>query len=71
MREIRRQRDIPQRYLAEKLGVSVQAVSNWERGVRMPRIEVARQIAELLAVPLDSIVFPAERRADCSGGRKS
>ena len=62
MRQIRREKDIPQRYLAQALGVTVAAVSDWERGRREPGIGVARQIAGLLGVSLDAILFPAELR---------
>ena len=68
MRQIRREKDIPQRYLAQALGVAVQTVSEWERGRRSPSIATARRIAAILGVALDDILFPAELKA--SAGRR-
>ena len=62
MRQIRREKDVTQRVLARALGVSVAAVSDWERGRREPGVGAARQIAALLGVSLDAILFPAELR---------
>ena len=45
LRKIRRRRDLTQEKLAETLGVSVEFVSNMERGVNAPSFETIEKIA--------------------------
>ena len=45
-----------QQELAEKLGVSHQAVSNWERGESMPDISILPRLAALLGTTTDNIL---------------
>lgn len=42
-----------QAMLAEKLGISKATVAQWERGARLPSIEVAIQLADYFNVSLD------------------
>lgn len=42
--------------LADKLGISYQAVSNWERGNSMPDISKLPQLAEIFGVGIDEIL---------------
>jgi transcriptional regulator with XRE-family HTH domain len=44
-----------QESLAHHLGVSTKAVSYWERGVTMPRIDIRRDLAESLGLTLDEL----------------
>ena len=54
--ELRKQADLTQFALADKLGISFQAVSNWERGVSMPDISKLPELAGLFGVPIDEIL---------------
>lgn len=45
-----------QQALAEKLGVSPQAVSKWESGKNLPDIDIFRELAWLFHMTMDSIV---------------
>lgn len=45
LRKIRRRKDLTQEKLAEMLGVSVEFVSNMERGVNAPLFETIEKIA--------------------------
>ena len=45
-----------QQTLAEKLGVSPQAVSKWESGKNLPDIDIFRELAWLFHMTMDSIV---------------
>ena len=45
-----------QQGLAEKLGVSHQAVSNWERGESMPDISLLPKLAAVLGTTTDNIL---------------
>ncbi len=54
--ELRRERNMTQPDLADCLGVSFQAVSNWERGVSMPDISRLPEIARLFGVKVDDLI---------------
>jgi len=53
---LRKARKYTQQKLAEKLGVSHQAVSNWERGESMPDIAILPKLASLLGTTTDNIL---------------
>jgi transcriptional regulator with XRE-family HTH domain len=53
---LRKARKYTQQGLADKLGVSHQAVSNWERGESMPDISILPQLAALLGTTTDNIL---------------
>ena len=53
---LRKSRKYTQQKLADKLGVSHQAVSNWERGESMPDISILPKLAELLGTSVDNIL---------------
>ncbi len=55
LRKIRRQNDYTQERLAELLGVSVEFVSNMERGVNAPSFETIEKIAEALNLPFTEL----------------
>jgi len=61
--EARRRANMTQQMLADKLGVSRQAVSNWELGKNLPSIIVGKQIADLLGVSLHDIDFKKNGRS--------
>ncbi len=42
--------------VAEKVGVSRQAVAKWEKGETLPDIESCVKLADLFGVPLDALV---------------
>lgn len=56
IRAYRKQRNMMQEQLAEILGVSVGAVSKWERGAAVPDLGYIVQIAELFEVSVDSLL---------------
>ena len=49
---------LTQAELAEKVGVSHYAVSNWETGIKKPRMGHMRKLAEVLGVSPDQIILP-------------
>lgn len=53
----RKKRKLTQEQLAKKLGVSDVSVSLWESGQREPRMGRIQQIAEVLGVKTDEIIF--------------
>lgn len=54
--ELRKQSNMTQFELADKMGISFQAVSNWERGNSMPDISKLPEMAELFNVSIDVII---------------
>ena len=53
---LRREADMTQPALADRLGVSFQAVSNWERGVSMPDISNLPALAEVFGISIDQLL---------------
>ena len=53
--ELRREREWTQEQLAQKLGVSYQAVSKWENAQACPDISLLPAIADLFEVSIDSL----------------
>ena len=53
---LRKQRDMTQLELADKMGVSYQAVSSWERGSTMPDISRLPDISKALEVSIDELL---------------
>ena len=54
--ELRKKANMTQVELADRLGISFQAVSNWERGNSMPDISKLPELAEILDVSLDELL---------------
>ena len=54
--EFRKAKDMTQYELADKLSISFQAVSNWERGNSMPDISKLPELAEIFGVTIDDII---------------
>ena len=55
----RREMGLTQTQVAEKLGVSYQAVSKWERGT-VPNVEIVVELAKLLRVSVDTLLAGGE-----------
>ncbi len=53
---LRKEQDMTQPALADKMGVSFQAVSNWERGTSMPDISKLPELAEILGISVDELL---------------
>jgi len=53
---LRKQRDMTQLELADKMGVSYQAVSSWERGATMPDISRLPEISQVLGTTIDELL---------------
>jgi len=54
--ELRKKCNLTQFELADRLGISFQAVSNWERGNSMPDISKLPELAEILNTTIDELV---------------
>lgn len=54
--QLRKSHNMTQLELADKMGISFQAVSNWERGISMPDIAKLPELAELFQVTVDELL---------------
>ena len=55
---LRKQKGLTQEDLAEKLGVSPQAISKWENGHTMPETPMLPRLSRLLDSSIDGILMP-------------
>ena len=60
IQKLRKERGLTQEALAEKIGVSAQAVSKWENGYSCPDISVLPTLASILGVSTDELLGDAE-----------
>ena len=63
---LRRKSGLSQEQLAEKIGVSRQAISKWEGGLSTPELEKLRALSECFQITIDELT---ENRADSASGR--
>lgn len=56
IRELRNEKGLTQKEIAEKLNISQRAYSHYEKGENEPGIEMLIKMAELYSVPVDVIV---------------
>ncbi len=62
--ELRKSHSLTQEQLAEKMGISYQAVSKWENGVACPDIMFLPKLSEIFGVTIDSLFFDVETTND-------
>ena len=55
LRFIRRQRDLTQEQLAELMGLSVEFISNVERGINAPSFNTLEQFEKVLDMPVSEM----------------
>ncbi len=56
LRELRIERNLTQKQIAESLGISIRAYSHYEIGDREPSIEMLRQLCILFGVTADYLI---------------
>ena len=64
---LRKSKGLTQSELGERVGVSFQAVSKWERGETLPDVAVLPDLARVLETSIDNILFGGERRIEYKG----
>lgn len=63
IKEVRMSRNMTQMDLADAMGVSYQAVSNWERGNSMPDIAKIPDLCRVLDISFDELVGDSKKEA--------
>lgn len=56
IRQYRKEKDMTQEEMANRLGVTAPAVNKWEKGSSMPDITLLAPIARLLGISLDTLL---------------
>ena len=64
IKEIRKKNNLTQSALADKLGVTYQAVSKWENGKNIPDMETLKAISKEFNVDIDMIVGNNKTKKD-------
>ena len=54
--ECRKQKNLTQMQLAEKLGITDKAVSKWERGIAMPDTSIMLELCEFLGISVNELL---------------
>ena len=68
IRALRREKNLTQRALAERLGLSDKAVSKWERGLGCPDISLLADLSAALDVDLAQMLSGGLKSNDFVGG---
>lgn len=64
LKELRKEKELTQEQLAEKLSVSGRTVSRWETGSNMPDIGMLVELADFYAVSIPEIIAGERKRED-------
>lgn len=51
----RKDKKLTQEQLAEKLGISINAISKWERGLNLPDVSLMKQLCKILDITLNEL----------------
>ncbi len=62
--ENRKKQNLTQEQLAEKLSISKNAVSKWERGLNLPDVSIMQDLCKILDITLNEL-FVGEKINDC------
>ena len=64
---LRKRKGITQSELGERVGVSFQAVSKWERGETLPDVMLLPDLAKVLETSIDNILLGGEKQVEFKG----
>lgn len=67
IKEIRISKGLMQKFVAERVGMKQQQLSDWEKGIAYPRIDKAIRLAEVLGVTIGELyeeTFKTEEKVD-------
>ncbi len=64
---LRTEKGLTQAELGERIGVSFQAVSKWERGETLPDVSILPELADILETTIDNLLCPCKSHAIFKG----
>jgi transcriptional regulator with XRE-family HTH domain len=56
LRELRKRKGLTQQAVADKMGLTRVAITQYEKGVRTPKIDIAYKLARIYGVKVDDLV---------------
>ncbi len=68
IKQVRKEKNMTQRQLADKLKISDKTVSKWERGLGCPEVSLLNDLAEILGLDLASLLAGSVSSEDFVGG---
>lgn len=71
IKELRRERGMTQKQLADRLNITDRAVSKWERGLSAPDIALLEPLAELLGVSVTELLKGERKPGDARPGAEA
>ena len=54
--KLRKEKNMTQEELAEKMGVSINAVSKWERGLSFPDVSLYKKLCKELGIKIEELI---------------
>ena len=66
--QLRKEKNLTQKQLGEKLGLSDKTISKWERGLGCPDISLLRDISKIFNVDIEKILLGDLQESDINGG---
>ena len=70
LQKLRKQKNMTQEALAEKVGVARQTIAKWESGESVPDLEMAAKLASVMEVSLDDLINAPEDELDGHPGMR-
>jgi transcriptional regulator with XRE-family HTH domain len=70
LRTARERAGLSQQKLADKAGISVDSIQNWEQGRTRPRLPALGQLAQALGVSLDLLIMGSEDKPPAEPARR-
>ena len=55
--KLRKEKNLTQRELADKLNVTDRAISNWENGRRLPDISLMKELCNIFNISIDELIY--------------
>ena len=62
--KLRKEKQLTQEQLAEKMGVSINAVSKWERGLSFPDVSLLKKICNELGISIEELINGEEDKSE-------
>lgn len=64
--KLRKEKNMTQEQLAEKMGVSINAVSKWERGLSFPDVSLYKKICKELDINIEELINFKKKHEDAN-----
>lgn len=62
--KLRKEKNMTQEQLAEKMGVSINAVSKWERGLSFPDVSLYKKLCKELDINIEELINGEKDNSD-------